>query len=112
MSDIYLATRDRQDLILSYVQDILNVVSGNDDLAKSRIAANYFRTRASRYASLEFGCSWPSWETSHLSEGTRTKNAVNMVAYPSTDETAARNDFDNYFYGMIVNTQINNTILV
>jgi len=106
MSDIYLATRDRQDLILSYVQDILNVVSGNDDLAKSRIAANYFRTRASRYASLEFGCSWPSWETSHLSEGTRTKNAVNMVAYPSTDETAARNDFDNYFYGMIVNGHV------
>ena len=106
MSDIYFATRDRQDLILSYVQDILTSVSGQDELAKSRIAANYFKTRASRYASLEFGCSWPSWDESHLSAGTRTKNAVDMVAYPSTDETAARNDFDNYFYGMIVNGHV------
>lgn len=106
MSDIYFATRDRQDLILSYVQDILSSVSGQDELAKSRIAANYFKTRASRYASLEFGCSWPAWDESNLSAGTRTKNAVDMVAYPSTDETAARNDFDNYFYGMIVNGHV------
>ena len=35
MSDIYLASRERQDLILSYVQDILNVVSGQDELAKT-----------------------------------------------------------------------------
>ena len=109
MSDIYLANRERQDLILSYVQDILNVVSGQDELAKTRIAANYFRTRASRYANLEFGASWPSWATSNLSAGTRTKNAANLVAYPSTDQSAARNDFDTYFYGMIVNGHVNSS---
>lgn len=109
MSDIYLASRERQDLILSYVQDIHNVVSGQDELAKTRIAANYFRTRASRYANLEFGASWPSWATSNLSAGTRTKNAANLVAYPSTDQSAARNDFDTYFYGMIVNGHVNSS---
>ena len=106
LGDVKAEIQRNTDLILSYVKEILTSVSGQDELAKSRIAANYFKTRASRYASLEFGCRWPSWDESHLSEGTRTKNAVDMVAYPSTDETAARNDFDNYFYGMIVNGHV------
>lgn len=91
MAKSFIADKATQNQILAGVNTILGLLSADDEMAKSRVAANYF---ALQRTGAEYGVYWPLYSTSNLSAGTRTRNAANLVAYPSTDTVAARNDFD------------------
>ena len=105
MGKIFFADKETQDITLAYCKQILEAVGGQATDSKSKVAAQYFNLRRTGN---EFGVKWPAFATSPLSAGTRTRHAVGKVAYPSTEKTAARNDFDTYsiFNGLRVNGHV------
>ena len=101
MSRVYIADKPTLDKVLETTDLILAnlMVMNNEEATKTKVAANYFATRRTGKV---FGVSF-NGNTSPA--GTRKFDAVNMIARPSTDKVAERNDFDEYaiFNGLTVN---------
>ncbi len=77
----------------------------NDSALKTKVAENYFNTRRTGKV---FGVFFNDFSVSNSSVGVRKYDAVNMIAKPSTDKVAARNDFEEYaiFNGLTVNGEV------
>lgn len=107
MSKLYIADKQTLDKVLETVDVILaNLMAMNDEpTLKTKVAANYFNTRKNGKV---FGVFFPDFKVSQVSGGERKYDAVNMIARPSTDTKAERNDFDEYaiFNGLTVNGHV------
>lgn len=107
MSRVYIADKLTLDKVLSNTDEILaHLMAINDDeTTKTKVAANYFTTRRTGKV---FGVKFNNFDTSPAPGGTRLYDAVGMIAKPSTDKVAERNDFDEYsiFNGLIVNGHV------
>lgn len=104
MSRVYIADKPTLDKVLANTDLILaNLMAiNNDETTKTKVAENYFNTRRTGKI---FGVSFNDFDISSSPAGTRMYDAVNMIAKPSTDKVAERNDFDEYaiFNGLTVN---------
>lgn len=107
MSKVYIADKPTLDRVLEKTDAILaNLMAiNNDETTKTKVAANYFNTRRTGKV---FGVSFNDFTVSSSPVGTRKYDAVNMIAKPSTDTVANRNDFDEYsiFNGLTVNGKV------
>lgn len=105
---IFVADQKSQDMIIALCREILGHVGGDAVDAKSKVAAQYFTLRRT---GREWGVKFPAYSVSPVATGQRTRNAVGMEAYPSTDSLAARNDFDSYsvFNGLECNGYVDAT---
>ena len=105
---IFVADQKGQDMIIALCREILGHVDGGQTDAKSKVAAEYFTLRRT---GREWGVKFPAYSVSPTPIGQRTRNAVGMEAYPSTDSLAARNDFDSYsaFNGLECNGYVDAT---
>lgn len=110
MSRVYIADKTTLDKVLQKTDAILaNLMAMNDDeTLKTKVAANYFNTRRTGKV---FGTFFNDFTGSQKPEGTRKFDSVNMIARPSTDTVADRNDFDEYaiFNGLTVNGHVDAT---
>lgn len=104
MSKVYFADKSTLDRVSRQTDLILAqlMVLNNDSTAKTQAAANYFNTTKTGKT---FGVSFNDFGISSSPSGTRLYDAKNMIARPSTDSVADRNDFDAYsiFNGLTVN---------
>lgn len=100
---LYIADKPTLDRVLEKVDFILAnlAVLNNGETAKTKVAENYFNTRRTGKV---FGVKF----TGTSPAGVRTGDAVHMIAKPSTDTVAERNDFDDYaiFNGLTVNGHV------
>ena len=105
---VFVADQKSQDMIIALCREILGHVDGDVVDAKSKVAAQYFTLRRT---GREWGVKFPNYSVSPVATGQRTRNAVGMEAYPSTDSLAARNDFDSYsvFNGLECNGYVDAT---
>ena len=107
MSKLYIADKPTLDKVLEKVDLVLgNLMALNDDeTLKTKVAANYFNTRKTGKV---FGVFFNKYSISSVSTGIRKFDAVGMIARPSTDSVAERNDFDEYaiFNGLTVNGHV------
>lgn len=107
MSRNYIADKQTLDKVREKVDMILAnlMVINNDATLKTKVAANYFNTQKNGKV---FSVFFNDFVTSPLSTGIRKNDAVGMIARPSTDAVAERNDFDQYaiFNGLTVNGHV------
>lgn len=107
MSKIYIADKSTLDKVRDNTDFIIaNLMTMNNNAAlKTQVAANYFNTKKNGKV---FSVFFNAWGTSQSPVGTRLNDAVGMIARPSTDAVAERNDFDDYaiFNGLTVNGHV------
>lgn len=107
---IYIADKSTLDKVRSNTDFIISqlMTLNNDETLKTKVAANYFNTCRTGKV---FGVSFHDYGISTSPLGTRMYDAVDMIARPSTDKIADRNDFDNYaiFNGLTVNGRVEST---
>lgn len=107
MSKVYIADKKTLDRVLEKTDVIIaNLMAiNNDEATKTKVAANYFNTRRTGKV---FGVHFNDFTVSSSPIGMRKFDAVNMIARPSTDTVAERNDFDEYsiFNGLTVNGKV------
>lgn len=97
-----IATEEMQQRILAMLTAVSDEILKEDAYAKSKIAESFF---AMNRTGKQFGVEFFDYDYNPSPDGTRTRDAINMIARPSTDTIRARNDFEDYtiFYGLTVN---------
>ena len=107
MSKIYIADKSTLDKVRDNTDFIIaNMMTMNNNATlKTQVAANYFNTKKNGKV---FSVFFNDFNNSPTPTGTRKNDAVGMIARPSTDSIAARNDFDDYaiFNGLTVNGHV------
>lgn len=107
MSKIYIADKSTLDKVRDNTDFIIaNMMTMNNNAAlKTQVAANYFNTKKNGKV---FSVFFNAFTASNSPTGTRLNDAVGMIARPSTDAVAERNDFDDYaiFNGLTVNGHV------
>ena len=107
MSKIYIADKSTLDKVRDNTDFIIaNMMTMNNNATlKTQVAANYFNTKKNGKV---FSVFFNKFSSSPSPAGIRRDDAVGMIARPSTDKVAARNDFDDYaiFNGLTVNGHV------
>lgn len=87
---------------IRFIEETIANLHGDDVTVRNKIAEHYFMTNRTGKV---FGTFFHEFSISNTVIGTRMYDSVGMVAEPSTDTIAARNDFEQYvlFNGLTCN---------